>query len=126
MTWRAAIVALSVAVCSLSSGCTPEEAVRGAFALRGATVAQQDDAVRVASCESGLQADPGNHGAGNWGVLQINWTAQHVRVERLGLTKADLLNPWWNAVVAADLWVDLGHRFGTSRGWSCARIVGVR
>ncbi len=114
----------------LTTGCTPViAAIQTEFAARGATEAEQQDAIRVAACESGggdaLSIQPQVVSRGNWGVFQINWTAQHNRVSRLGFTKEQLLDPVVNARVAADLWMDLGRRFGSSAGWSCARITGV-
>ena len=83
----------------------------------------------MAACESGggdaLSIQPQVVSRGNYGVFLINWTAQHNRVARLGFSREQLLDPVVNARVAADLWMDLGRRFGTSAGWSCARITGV-
>lgn len=107
------------------SACTPEEMIRKAFELRGATSAQQDAAVTIAKCESGLRPDARN--GSNRGLMQINIGsgAQGPRVARLGLLHDDMYNPWWNAVVAADLWADLG-RFGSTVGWNnCARENGI-
>ena len=115
---------LAMLVCS----CSNEGLLRAAFALRGATEAQQNDAVKVGKCESGPELDAHAVGGSSVGIMQINWApgAQRARVIRLGYTREDLFDPWINAWVAADLWVDLGRRFGSSAGWSCARIVGVR
>jgi hypothetical protein len=131
MRLRARIITLvAVGMVFMATSCTPAIfAIKSEFAARGATDVEQDNAIRVASCESGggdaYSIQPQVVSRGNWGMLQINWTAQRSRVERLGYTKDQLLDPAVNARVAADLWSDLGRRFGTSAGWSCARIVGV-
>ena len=107
------------------TACTPEEMIRKAFEMRGATKEQQDNAVAIGTCESGLRPDARN--GSNRGLMQINVgsTAQGPRVARLGLGHDDMYNPWWNAVVAADLWSDLG-RFGSTVGWgNCARVNGI-
>jgi hypothetical protein len=108
------------------AACSPEQAIRQAFALRGAAPVEQEHAVTIATCESRL--DPGARSGPYHGLFQIHVgsDAQGPRVARLGLTVADLMNPWWNAVVAADLWRDLG-RFGSTAGWgNCARKAGIR
>jgi len=128
---RRARIGLMVAVAAVAlSSCTPVEIIRSEFAARGATSDQQDQAIRVASCESGhgdpSSIDPQAYSQGNYGMFQINWTAQRQRVEKLGFTKDQLGDPTVNARVAADLWIDLGKIFGTTAGWSCARRMGVR
>lgn len=131
MRRRARIAMLiATALVLTTTGCTPVIAtIQTEFAARGATDAEQQDAISVAACESGggdaLSIRPQVVSRGNYGMFQINWTAQHNRVARLGFTKEQLLDPVVNARVAADLWMDLGRRFGTSAGWSCARITGV-
>jgi hypothetical protein len=114
----------------ITTGCTPAiMAIQTEFAARGATDTEQQDAVRIAACESGggdpMGIQPQVVSRGNYGMFQINWTAQQNRVARLGFTKDQLLDPVVNARVAADLWMDLGRRFGTTAGWSCARLTGV-
>jgi hypothetical protein len=131
MRLRARIIMLMVVgTIFMATSCTPAIfAIKSEFAARGATEADQENAIRIASCESGggdaYSIQPQVVSRGNWGMFQINWTAQRSRVERLGFTRDQLLDPAVNARVAADLWSDLGRRFGTSAGWSCARIVGV-
>ena len=131
MRLRARILMLiAIGLVLVTTGCTPYiAAIQTEFAARGATDAEQSDAVRVAACESGggdpLGIQPQVVSRGNYGMFQINWTAQHNRVTRLGYSKDQLLDPIVNARVAADLWLDLGRRFGTSAGWSCAGITGV-
>ena len=107
------------------TACTPEEMIRKAFEMRGATKEQQDNAVTIAKCESGLRPDARN--GSNRGLMQINVGsgAQGPRVHRLGLVPDDMYNPWWNAVVAADLWSNL-DRFGSTVGWNnCSRVNGI-
>ncbi len=131
MRLRARIAMLTlIGLALLTTGCTPAiMAIQTEFAARGATDAEQQDAVRIAACESGggdpLSIQPQVVSRGNYGMFQINWTAQRNRVARLGFSKDQLLDPTINARIAADLWMDLGQRFGTSAGWSCAHITGV-
>jgi hypothetical protein len=131
MRLRARIAMLMlIGMVLLTTGCTPAlMAIQAEFTARGATEAETQDAVKVAACESGggdpLGIEPLAVSRGNYGMFQINWTAQHNRVARLGFSKDQLLDPTVNARVAADLWMDLGRRFGTTAGWSCARLTGV-
>jgi hypothetical protein len=131
MRLRARIAMLMlIGLVLVTTGCTPAlMAIQTEFAARGATQAEQEDAVQIAACESGggdpLSIQPQVVSNGNYGMFQINWTAQRNRVAKLGFSKEQLLDPTVNARVAADLWMDLGRRFGTTAGWSCARITGV-
>jgi len=99
--------------------CSTEDMIRMAFADRGASPAQQEEAIAVAHCESTL--DPGaiSPGGGNWGLFQIN-SVHRARVNQLGFGWDEMLHPWQNAQVAADIWADQGWR-----PWSCARRVGL-
>jgi hypothetical protein len=131
MRLRARIAMLTlIGLVLVTTGCTPAlMAIQTEFGARGATEAEQQDAVRIAACESGggdpLSIHPDVVSRGNYGMFQINWTAQRNRVTKLGFSKEQLLDPTVNARVAADLWMDLGRRFGTTAGWSCARLTGV-
>ena len=131
MRLRARIAMLTlIGLVLLTTGCTPViAAIQTEFAARGATDVEQQSAIQIAACESGggdaLSIQPQVVSRGNYGMFQINWTAQRARVARLGFSKDQLLDPVVNARVAADLWMDLGKRFGTTAGWSCARITGV-
>ena len=72
-------------------------AIQTEFAARGATEAEQEDAVQIAACESGggdpLSIQPQVVSNGNYGMFQINWTAQRSRVTKLGFSKEQLLDP---------------------------------
>ncbi|MDZ7677735.1 MAG: transglycosylase SLT domain-containing protein [Acidimicrobiales bacterium] len=115
---RRALVPLLLAL--VLSGCGAEDFIRYAFAERGATAVQQDQAIRVAHCESTLRHDAISPGGGNWGLFQIN-TVHRQRVANLGYSWDQMLLPLENARVAADIWAEQG--WGP---WSCARIVGIR
>lgn len=112
----AAVLFLVVAL----SACTAEDMIRFAFAERGATAAQQEQAIRVAHCESTLRADAISPGGGNWGLFQIN-RIHRPRVEAMGFTWDQMLQGYENAVVAADIWAEQGWR-----PWTCARNLGIR
>lgn len=100
--------------------CTVEDVIRVAFAERGATPAQQEQAIRVAHCESTLRPEAISSGGGNWGLFQIN-RVHRGRVEAMGLSWDSMLRPYENAYVAADIWAEQGWR-----PWSCARRLGIR
>jgi hypothetical protein len=101
--------------------------IRKAFEMHGATPAQQDDAVTIAKCESGLT--PTARNGPNYGLLQINVArgAQGPRISTLGLTPEQMFNPWWNAWVGAELWLSRNKSFAGSSGWAgCSAKWGIR
>lgn len=100
--------------------CTTEDMIRVAFSERGASPHQQEQAIRVAHCESTLNPGAVSPGGGNWGLFQIN-KVHRKRVNDLGFSWDEMLYPWQNAVVAADIWAHQG--WGP---WSCARKLGIR
>lgn len=113
--------ALGVIILIVALGaCTPQDFIRVAFAERGADQAQQEQAVRVATCESSLDHTAISPGGGNWGLFQIN-TVHRARVEAMGYTWDQMLLPFENAQVAAAIWAEQGWR-----PWSCARHLGIR
>ncbi|MGY6501515.1 MAG: transglycosylase SLT domain-containing protein [Acidimicrobiales bacterium] len=112
-------LAIGVLVLALSA-CSTEDMIRAAFAERGATPAQQDQAIRVAHCESTHRWDAVSPGGGNWGLFQIN-TVHRGRVAAMGMSWDQMLMPYQNAQVAADLWAEQG--WGP---WTCARNLGIR
>lgn len=114
------ILPLAVVVIAVASSCTIEDCIRVAFAARGADLHQQDQALRVAWCESTHRPEAISPGGGNWGLFQIN-RVHRGRVAAMGLTWDDMLHPYANAVVAADIWAEQGWR-----PWSCARHLGIR
>ena len=98
--------------------CTSEDMIRVAFAERGASNHQQEQAVQVARCESGLRWDAISPGGGNWGMFQIN-SVHRGRVNAMGYQWNEMLYPWQNAQVAASIWAEQGWR-----PWTCARHLG--
>jgi hypothetical protein len=113
--------ALAVLVLVFALGaCSAEDFIRVAFSERGATAAQQEQAIRVAHCESTLRHDAVSPGGGNWGLFQIN-TVHRGRVAAMGYTWDQMLLPYENARVAADIWAEQGWR-----PWTCARRLGIR
>ena len=116
LTRALAVLALVVAL----SACSVEDFIRVAFAERGANAAQQEQAIRVAHCESTLRHDAISPGGGNWGLFQIN-TVHRGRVEAMGYAWDQMLLPYENARVAADIWAEQGWR-----PWTCARRLGIR
>lgn len=100
--------------------CTPEDFIHLAFAEQGANNHQQDQAVRVAKCESSLNHAAVSPGGGNWGLFQIN-KVHRGRVEAMGFTWDQMLLPYENAQVAAAIWAEQG--WGP---WTCARRLGIR
>ena len=99
MRLRARIAMLMlIGLVLVTTGCTPAlMAIQTEFAARGATEAEQEDAVQIAACESGggdpLSIQPQVVSNGNYGMFQINWTAQRNRVAKLGFSKEQLLDP---------------------------------
>ena len=114
---RAVAVLLMVAALG---ACSTEDMIRVAFADRGASPAQQEQAIEVARCESGLNPGAVSPGGGNWGLFQIN-TVHKARVAKVGWGWHEIVHPWQNATVAADLWAEQG--WGP---WTCARNLGIR
>lgn len=117
---RLRVFVVGLAFVAVLAGCTTEEMIMTAFASRGATVEQQDQALRVAQCESNLRPGAVSPGGGNWGLFQIN-KVHTGRVAAHGFAWSEMLYPWQNAVVAADLWAESGWQ-----PWSCARRLGIR
>lgn len=113
------VVAVLLVVFALSA-CTPEDMIRVAFSERGATQVQQDQAIRVAHCESTLRPEAVSPGGGNWGLFQIN-RIHRARVEAMGYTWDQMLMPYQNAQVAAAIWSEQGWQ-----PWTCARKLGIR
>ncbi len=102
------------------SACTVEEMIWTAFSERGASPQQIDEAIRVAHCESTLNPGAVSSGGGNWGLFQIN-TVHRGRVADMGYSWHQMLMPYQNAQVAADIWAEQG--WGP---WTCARMQGIR
>lgn len=112
------VIALAALVVALSA-CTNEELIRTAFADHGATPAQQDQAVEVARCESGLNATAVSPGGGNWGLFQINRIHAGWIADDFGYPWHYMQYPWQNAQAAARLWSTQGWQ-----PWTCARSLG--
>lgn len=113
------LIALAALVLALSA-CTPEQMIWVAFSEKGATPEQQAQAVEVARCESGLNPAAVSPGGGNHGLFQIN-RVHTGWVSSLGFGWGQMLEPYANAQVAAQLWSEQG--WGP---WSCARRLGIR
>ena len=69
--------------------------------------ANAPSAIRVATCESGLNPRAISKGGGNWGLFQINKVHQQ-RVARMGYAWEDLLDPRVNSNVAKAIFDDSG------------------
>lgn len=103
LLYRAAAAALLlIALC----GCSAEQWIRFRFAERGATPAEQDEAVAVAWCESRL--NPAARNGEYLGLFQLG----HYHYDRPGMDAP--LTAAGNAAAAADLWVEAGWT-----PWSC-------
>ncbi|MBK9178531.1 MAG: hypothetical protein IPM45_02965 [Acidimicrobiales bacterium] len=98
-----AVVAILVV---LASGCGIEEQIRVAFSVRGATAADQDKAVHIARCESGL--DPAVANGQYTGLFQLGRAYHEGRAAKLGFTWDRMREAAPNAAVAADLWAEVG------------------
>lgn len=110
-----ALVALVFAL----SACSTEDLIRMIFAEHGATPAQQEEAIAVARCESGLNPAAVSPGGGNWGLFQIN-RVHAGRAAAQGWSWDMMLHTIENTHIAADLWLEQGWR-----PWSCARNLGI-
>ncbi len=98
----------------LATGCSVEDQIRFYFGNRGASTSDQERAVRVARCESGLQPTARN---GQFtGLFQLGRGYHEGRAARLGYSWDQMWEAGPNIQVAADLWAEAG--WGP---WSCAR-----
>ncbi|MBI2709743.1 MAG: transglycosylase SLT domain-containing protein [Actinobacteria bacterium] len=75
---------------------------------------QYDKAVRVASCESGLNPRAVSPGGANWGLFQINSVHKGL-VASMGYSWDKILDPYVNARVARQIY----NSSGGWRPWSC-------
>lgn len=110
-----ALVALILAL----GACTNEDIIRMAFADRGASPQQQEEAIAVAQCESGMNPNAISPGGGNWGLFQIN-RVHSGRAAAHGWAWEHMLYSWENSLMAAELWSEQGWR-----PWTCARHLGI-
>lgn len=109
-------LAATATACALATSCTPTDHVWWAWLHAGATTREADHAVRIAQCESG--GNPAAYSQGNYGTLQINWTAHRAWLDKLGVTEPEqLLDPATNARAGAALWQRAGRSF---HPWTCA------
>lgn len=90
--------------------------VREVFGRFGPVVA--DEAVRVASCETGGTFDPNATNGQHLGLFQISRAYHADRVQRMGYLWAQLADPEVNALVAADIYAESG--WGP---WTCRRAL---
>ena len=72
-----------------------------------------DQAIHVASCESGMNPGAISGGGGNWGLFQIN-TVHRNRVAAMGYSWDQLLDPYVNSHVARSIYDESGWR-----PWAC-------
>jgi len=77
-----------------------------------------DQAVAVARCESGLDPNAVSSGGYNWGLFQIN-VVHKSRVEAMGYSWDQILDPYVNAAVARSIYDDAGG-WGP---WGCRRAA---
>ncbi len=98
-----AVVALLVV---LTAGCGIEDQIRLAFSVKGASAADQDKAVHIAQCESGLE--PAATNGQYTGLFQLGRAYHEGRATKLGFTWGRMVEPGPNAAVAADLWAEVG------------------
>ena len=77
-----------------------------------------DQAIAVARCESGLDPNAVSRGGGNWGLFQIN-VVHKSRVEAMGYSWDQILDPYVNAAVARSIYDDAGG-WGP---WGCRRAA---
>lgn len=107
-------------VCSVGliigiAACTPEEMAKDAI-RKHFPEAQQDKAIAVARCESGLNPAVSSPGGGNVGLFQINRQTWQPTVERMGYEWTQMTDPYVNAKVARMVFDEAGGTWGP---WSC-------
>jgi len=81
----------------------------------GDSAALQQKAVRVAKCESGLDADAVSPGGANHGLFQIN-NVHKAAVQRMGYSWSQIYDPYVNAKVARYIYNSAG---GSWSPWGC-------
>ena len=106
------IVALALGLILASSACTQDDASVSAI-KRAFPASQFDKAVRVATCESGLDPKAVSPGGGNWGLFQIN-KVHAPTLRKMGYTWDDITDPIVNAKLARIIYDDSGWQ-----AWSC-------
>jgi hypothetical protein len=104
-------VTLGSVACEESSGHSVQGAIRRYFPE------QYEKAVRVATCESGLDPRAVSPGGGNHGLFQIN-TVHRSRVASMGYSWSDIYDPYVNARVARTIY--------NERGWAPWPVCGRR
>lgn len=102
-------VALAIGI----SACTPEEMSKDAIRMHF-PAAQQDKAIAVARCESGLNPAAVSPGGRNVGLFQIN-TVHRATVQQMGYQWDQMTDPYVNAKVARVLFNSSGWQ-----PWRCA------
>ncbi|HUW02349.1 MAG TPA: transglycosylase SLT domain-containing protein [Acidimicrobiales bacterium] len=95
-----------------SPGATPQEHI-GFFFQQHA-----NDAVKIASCESGLNPAAVSSGGGNHGLFQINSVHRAAFERRTGASWSKVYDPYWNTMYARMLFDAQG--WGP---WSCKRVL---
>lgn len=89
----------------------PAPAATGGGSVEDAIAASFGDvyakAVRVARCESSLNPDAVSRNGANWGLFQIN-VVHRARVEAMGYSWDQILDPYVNAAVARSIYDESG------------------
>ncbi len=101
-----AVMALAV---TIGAGACDEGRSGGSVhdAIRRYFPEQYDKAVRVATCESGLDPRAVSPGGGNHGLFQIN-TVHRSRVASMGYSWSDIYDPYVNSRVARTIYNESG------------------
>jgi len=107
----ALVVTLGSACEERSGGGSVHDAIRRHFP------AEYEKAVRVATCESGLDPRAVSSGGGNHGLFQIN-NVHRGRVASMGYSWSDIYDPYVNARVARTIY--------NESGWSPWPVCGRR
>lgn len=102
-------LAIVVGLGAGAAGCTKEDVAR--LAIRQRFGSQSDMAIKIATCESNLQADAVSPGGGNIGLFQINKVHADWIKRELGYDWDRLKDPFANTRVAKILYDRAG-------GWS--------
>jgi hypothetical protein len=110
-----AVAAISVAA-GLFGACTPDAtpADHIGFFFEQHT----NDALKIATCESGMNPAAVSPGGGNHGLFQINSVHRAEFERRTGASWSQIYDPWWNTMYARMLFDAQGWA-----PWSCKRVL---
>lgn len=113
---RAVFIVAIAAAAGLFGACTPDATPRdhiGFFFQEHTT-----SAVKIATCESGLNPGAVSPGGGNHGLFQINSVHRANFERRTGQAWSRIYDSYWNTMYARMLFDDQG--WGP---WSCKRVL---